>query len=467
MSGINIKNIRAQFKKTDDIRYRNIECASVEVQMVYINSMCDGKYISDFMIRPLMDKLHRRDSLEVIMHEIIQADFVTEILTMEEAVRNVLSGNVLFIFPHLEQCISCEAKGFVKRAVTIPQTETVIKGPREGFTEDIHDNITAIRRHIRSPKLKVENYVVGSESQTQVAMLYIEDLAPKELLNFCREKINSIQKHFVVYSNTIETSLRCKWTPFDTIGYTEKPDVAVSKLSEGRVIIFVNGTPNCITAPLFFIENFQTADDYTLNVFMSNTGRAFRWIAFFLSTFVPGLYLALVTYHFRLVPNVFLYRLVLFRAGVPVPTIVELLYMILFFQLIREAGIRLPQPIGPTLSIVGALILGEAAVTTGLASQITVVIVAITSIAAFLIPVLDAATFVCSTIIIFLAGLNGLPGFYIGSFMLIAHLAGLTSCGYPYLFPLGTFKTFKYKDIIFRSPDMNEINSAPLTKDEN
>jgi len=461
MRGIKLEDIKNVLKNVADVQYREISRNHTVVYVIYIHSLCDTYKISDFIIRPLTESIRPSDTLDTITHETLQSSHVLEVNDINTAVMKVLSGDAVLLFPHLNKAVACEMKGFAKRAIGIPQTETVIKGPREGFTEDINDNVAALRRRIKTPSLKIETFTLGTESQTHTVLIYLEGITPDKLITFVRNKIVSLEKKFVLYTNQIESALRCKGTPFDTIGYTEKADVAASKLSEGRVLIIVDGNPFVITAPFFFIEHFQTTDDYTLNPFMANLGRIFRWTAFFLSTFIPGLYLALVTYHFKLIPTIFLYRLALFRAGVPVPTIVELLYMILFFQIIREAGVRLPQPIGPTLSIVGALILGESAVASGLASQVTVVVVAITSIASYLIPTLHASIFLSGIGIIFISGALGLPGFYMGFALFASHLAGLTSCGYPYLYPFGTKKTFKYSDILVRG-SLNEIKPAPL-----
>ncbi len=463
METINLENLKKALENVCDVRYRKLNCRFCTVYIVFSASMSDVKQISDFVIRPLLQRYHRFSSVNTLLNGILQSSSVKLLDSLDGAVDSVLSGAAVVLLPHLNQAVCCQAQGYVKRAIDIPQTETVIKGPREGFTEDIKSNLSEIRRRVRSPKLKMESYSLGTETHTETVLVYLEGVTPQKLLDYVREKISRVEKKYVFYTNYLEEELKCKYTPFDTIGYTEKPDVAVSKLSEGRVLIVMDGNPIVITAPTFFIENFQTTDDYTLNPIMANMGRAFRWVAFFMSTFIPGLYLALVTYHFKLVPNIFLYRLALFRAGVPVPTFVELLYMILFFQIIREAGVRLPQPIGPTLSIVGALILGEAAVTSGLASQITVVVVAITSIASYLVPVVYAPIFVWSVGIVFISSLIGLPGFYMGFVLFVAHIAGLTSCGYPYLYPFGTRKSFRYNDIFMRGDLQSEV-PEPLAK---
>jgi spore germination protein KA len=458
-----IKNV---LTNVSDVQYRELDCRFDKVYLIFIRSMCDSKRISDNIIRPLLLFEGRKYNIETIMNSVIQSDNIRQLEDIDCTIEAILSGGVVILFSQTGEAVCCKLKGYETRAVDIPQTETVIKGPREGFTEDITTNISEIRRRIKTPALKLEFFYLGSETRTEIVLLYIEDCTPQKLIDYVRDKIKQIENDktkYVFYANLLENSLKCRFTPFDTIGYTEKPDVAASKLCEGRVLIIMDGNPFVITAPTFFIENFQTTDDYTLNPIMANLGRLFRWTAFFISTFIPGMYLALITYHFKLVPNIFLYRLALFRAGVPVPTVIELIYMIFFFQIIREAGVRLPQPIGPTLSIVGALILGEASVNSGLSSQITVVIVAITSIASYLIPVLHAAIFTWGIGTILLAGFIGLPGFYMGFVLFVAHLAGLTSCGYPYLYPFGTGKSFKHNDIFFRG-DLTKNADEPLAR---
>ena len=466
MKAINLEEIRDLLANVCDVQYRELDCRFSSVYIIYIKSMCDTKQLSDYVVRPLLTRLNRFSNLKTIMNSILQTSEVKALEDLKSITATILSGGVIILLPHLGQALQCMIKGYETRAIDIPQTETVIKGPREGFTEDLSTNISEIRRRIKTPSLKLEHFFLGTETQTEVVLIYLEGCAPEQLTDYVRDKIRTLESDgtkYVFYSNQIETLLKCKRTPFDTIGYTEKPDVAASKLAEGRVLVIMDGSPFVITAPMFFIENFQTTDDYTLNPIMANLGRIFRWMSFLMSTFIPGLYLALVTYHFRLVPNIFLYRLALFRAGVPVPTFVELLYMILLFQIIREAGVRLPQPIGPTLSIVGALILGEAAVSSGLASQITVVIVAITSIASYLIPMFHGAIFTWGVGTVLLSALIGLPGFYMGFVLFVAHLAGLTSCGYPYLYPFGTAKTIKHNDIFVRgNPKKNE--AQPLAR---
>lgn len=469
MESIRIKDIKEKLKNNFDVKYREISCKSGIIYLVFIENLCDVKFISEYIIAPIMDKADECCDIERIKKEIIFATTTENVNTLDEAVIHILNADAVLVFSYLNRAIYCPAKGFAKRAVDTPITETVIRGPREGFVEPIEDNISAIRRRIKTPNLKIEQFKLGESSQTTAVLFYIEGITPLKLVNYIRDKINHVnsinKKGFILYENYIQEELNCKNTGFDTIGFTEKPDVAASKLSEGRAVIIVDGNPIAITAPHFFIENFQATDDYTSNKYFANMGRLLRWMAFILSTLIPGIFLALVTYHFKLIPSTYIFRMAIFRAGVPVPTVIELLYMIFFFQIIREAGVRLPQPIGPTLSIVGALILGDAAVASGLTSQVTVVVVAITSISSYLVPKIYPGIFVWNVIIILFSSLLGLPGFYTGFVVFVSHLASLTTCGYPYLYPLGTLKSFKYKDIIFRG-DLSKISSNILNGDE-
>lgn len=469
MTKIKIEDLKNRLKNNFGVRYREIECDEGTIYIVYIDDLCDKKFISEYIVAPLIKNLKLCSNIEQIKKNILMSSFVEYALSLDDAVAQILSANTIVLFDFLEKALWCDTKGFTKRNIDIPITETVIKGPREGFNEVLVDNLSAIRRRIKSPNLKVEQLIVGLESNTLAVMIYIDGSAPQKLIDYVRNGINNLNKKlkngFVFDSNIISEELCKSSSPFDTVGYTEKPDIACSKLSEGRVIVLVDGDPFAVTAPYFFIENFQSSDDYNLNKYMGNMGRILRWISFIISTFAPGMYLALVTYHFRLIPTTYLFRMAIFRAGVPVPTIVELLYMTLFFQIIREAGVRLPQPIGPTLSIVGALILGDAAVRSGLSSQVTVVVVAISSITSYLLPKMHAALFIWNLIFIAFSGFLGLPGFFMSFVVFIAHLSGLTTCNYPYLYPLGTMKKFKYNDVISRG-SLSKISSKIFMEDK-
>ena len=459
-----LEYIKGKLEGNFDVKYRELKVDKGKITLIFIDNLTDSHFISEYIAGPIINYKNIVDA-DMLKQEIVEANIIGDVKSQDDALIHILSGDVVIISDFYKEITFCEAKSYVRRSVSIPITENVVKGPREGFTELFVDNISMIRRKIKNPDLKFETGYLGKKSNTVVVISYIKGVAPESLVNYIKEQLNSVDEDFILESNYIEEKIRCKSTAFDTVGYSEKPDVIAAKLFEGRIAVIVDGTPFVMSVPYFFIENFQMPDDYYFNKYIANITRVFRLIGFAIAMFLPGLYIALTTYHFSLIPQVFVFRLAVARAGVPFPTIIELILMMFFFQILREAGIRLPQPVGQSMSIVGALILGDAAVGAGLASQGTLIIVALSSISLFLVTKLYGAVTIWSLVIIMFSAVLGLPGFYISFFVLVSHLAGLNSCGYPYLFPLGTARSFKYKDLLIRGY-LDEISNTLFDKGE-
>lgn len=452
-----VEYVKKRFEGAFDVKYREVMTSLGLCTVVFIDDLCSTQFISEYVVTPLSKKDYPCKDVTDVVTNVLGINIAGYAEDIEDGILHILSGDLVLLFNDYEKIIYCEAKGFVRRGVSIPVTEAVIKGPREGFTELFVDNVSLIRRKIKSCDLKFEPIYVGEKSQTAVCISYIKGIAPEYLINHVKDVVNKLDLKFILDTNYIEDALRTKKTVFDTVGYTEKPDEVAAKILEGRVAILVDGTPFVITVPYFFLENFQAPDDYYLNKYFVNFTRVLRWIAFFIATLFPGLYVAILTYHFALIPSLFIFRLAVSRAGVPLPTIVEVLLMIIAFQLIKEAGLRLPQPIGGAMSIVAALILGDAVVGAGIASRITVISVAASTLSYFLIPKLYGAMSIWSIIITVVSSLFGLPGFFIITLVLITKLADLETGGYAFLFPLGSVGTYKFKDVIFRG-DLNKIS---------
>lgn len=458
-----VEYVKKRFEGAFDVKYREIMTSLGLCTLVFIDDLCSAQFISEYIVTPLGKKDYKCWSVEDVIPNVLGINITSYAKDVEDAILHVLSGDVVLLFNDHEKIIYCEVKGFVRRGVGIPVTESVVKGPREGFTELFVDNVSLIRRKIKNSDLKFEPIYVGNRSQTVVCISYIKGIAPDYLIDHVKEIVNKLDLKFILDTNYIEDALRKKKSVFDTVGYTEKPDEVAAKMLEGRVAILVDGTPFVITVPYFFLENFQAPDDYYLNKYFVNFTRVIRWIAFFLATFMPGLYVAILTHHFALIPSLFVFRLAVSRAGVPLPTIVEVLIMMVAFQLIKEAGLRLPQPIGGAMSIVAGLILGDAVVGAGIASRITIIVVAISTLSYFLTPKLYGAMSIWSLIITVVSSMFGLPGFFIVALVLIAKLADLDTGGYSYLFPLGSVETYKFKDIIFRG-DLRHISQHVVEK---
>ncbi|WP_315117875.1 spore germination protein [uncultured Clostridium sp.] len=449
--------VKEKLKDNFDLKYRELETAIGLIYVVYIDDLCNSSFISEYIIGPIIQEKDNIKDIDNLKKGILSASYVDDITNFNEAMLHILSGDVLLIFEYNEKVLYCEAKGFSKRDISTADTENAIKGPREAFSETAVDNVALIRKRIKNADLKFESFYIGKKSNTTVFMTYIKEVAEEDLIDRIRDKLKNMDPDFILDSNYISEQLSSTKTFFDTTGFSEKADIICSKLYEGRVGVIVDGSPFVMTVPYFFIEGFHAPDDYYINKYYSNAARILREIAFLISVFLPGLYLAITTYHFSLIPSVFVFRLAVSRAGVPFPSVVELILMMFFFAILREAGIRLPQPIGQAASIVGALILGDAAIGAGLASQIGLIIVAVSSIAAFLVPKLYSPSIAWSIIIILFSSLLGLPGFYIIMLTFVAHISSLDSVGYPYLYPLGTAKEIKLRDILFRR-DLEDIS---------
>lgn len=455
--------VREKFEGNVDVKYRVIQCQNGDITLIFIDNLCDSKFISEYIVAPILINKDNIKNISDITNNSLFAFSIGDVKNDADMLLHILSGDVVIISDFFEAIIFCEAKGYVRRSVAIPITENVVKGPREGFTEAFVDNISLIRRKIKNPNLKFEAVFLGQQSETVVVISYLKDTAPNDLVEDVKAKVKDIDMEFLLDTNYIEDKLRSKRTVFDTVGYSEKADIIASELLHGKVAVIVDGTPFVLTAPYFFYENFQAADDYYLNKYFVNTIRILRWIGFAIAVFLPGIYVALTTYHFSLIPSTFVFRLSLSRAGVPFPTVVELYMMMFFFQILREAGVRLPQPVGQAMSIVGALILGESAVGAGLASEITIIIVALSSISAFLVPKLYGPISIWSVIVVLFSALCGLPGFFVGFFIFISHVGSLETIGYPYISPVRTLRNIKSDDTVFRG-ELDKIDDDNLKK---
>ena len=452
----NLEYIKEKLKNSFDVKYRVVNTVIGKATIVFIDDLCNAQMISDYVVSPLrgFGDLPPKDgkyrSLDQVIESTLDVNAAGVAKDLDDAIMHILSGDPAVVFENYKDVMYVETKGFPVRGVGVPQTESVLKGPREGFNELIVNNVALIRRRIKNPNLKFEAIVVGETSQTSVAVCYIDGIAPKELIEQVKNKIKELDLRFILDTNYIEDALRSQKSFFDTVGYTEKPDEVSAKLLEGRIGVIVDGTPFVITVPYFFLENFQMPDDYYLNKYYSNFNRILRWGAFFIATLLPALYVAVITYHFSMIPSLFMFRLAVSRAGVPFPTFVEVLLMMLAFQFIKEAGLRLPQPIGGAMSIVSALILGDAAVSAGIASRITIIIVALSTLSYFLIPKLYGALSFWALVLVCFAAAFGIPGFLSGCILLIIQLCELDSVGYQFLFPIGSISEYKFKDVVLR-----------------
>lgn len=460
-----LAQIKVTLANQFDVKYRDIETPRGRITLIFIEDMTDSDKISHYIIRPLQSMVNNLYNAEDLKRTLLQPSTIIDIDSPDKAITSILSGNLIILFEFLTEVMSCEVRKFSQRAVESPAGDAVTQGPQEGFNEVLLDNICLIRRRIKNPNFRLEPFMLGRSSQTSVVLAYIEGAAPKSLLVHLRRKLSSIDIDFILDVSYIREQLETGYSVFDTLMSSERPDTIISHLFEGRAVILVDGTSFVLTAPTFFLENFQAADDYYLNKYTANLARFLRVASLFISLMLPGLYVALTTNHLNLLPTTIAFTIATSRATVPFPIAVEVLLMLLFFEFTKKAGKRLPAQIGESVSIVAALILGQAAINAGLTSDSTVVVMGVYAITSFINPRIASGSSMWSLLIITLSAAAGLQGFFDGLILLAGHLASLKSCGYPYFFPIGTAKGFYSKDFLFRS-DSGKISSGIVKRGE-
>lgn len=465
----NIKYYEALFKNCDDVVKKKFligEHDKVWGYISYVDVMIDRKVIEQSVLEKLIEDVrfipenisNKSNLYEYVKDYAIASADVKEITKFDDACNAVLSGDTVMFIDGFAKGIVIATRGWPSRGIQEPDTEGVVRGSKEGFSEPLRFNTVLIRRRIRDTKLKIRQEQIGIRSRTDIAIVYIEDLARKELLKEIDIKIHSFNVDAVLESGVLEELMENDWkSPFPRMQVTQRPDKVAAALLEGRVAIVVDNTPFVLLMPTSINAFYQASEDYFQDWIYSSFVRFLRYVSGFLAMTMPGFYIALTCFHPAMIPAALDYSIAAARQGVPFPTIIELLLMELEFELLREAGVRLPGSIGNTISIVGGLIIGQAAVTAKLVSPIVVVIVAITAIASFSIPsfALINTYRILKYFIIIASAIFGIFGFWIAILIILVHLVSLKSMNFPYMMPFVSDEVTEFngiKDTLFRLP---------------
>jgi spore germination protein KA len=463
----NLKNIKEALGNSGDLGIREFKMGKPslhKVALIYINGLADKDIIGSAIIERLMGNVNNTESVDpqspsqlftYIKENILTVGTVKDITDWNKMLLSILSGQSILLIDGWNQAISCAAEGGDLRAITEPTTEPAVRGPKESFVEALITNTAMVRRRIKSPNLWVETMQLGKITQTDVAIMYVKGIVNDKLLTEVKERLDKIEVDEITGSNTIEEWINDDiWTPWPTIFTTERPDVVAGNLLEGRVAIFVNGTPNPLILPATWNQFFQTAEDYYTRWQMASFLRLLRVVSFLITLLGPSLFIAFLTFHPELIPTPLLVSLSAQRHGIPFPVFIEALLMEITFEVLREAGVRMPRPIGQAVSIVGALVLGQAAVAAGIVSSSMVIVVAGTAIASFTMPhaAMTDATRILRFVMMMLAASFGLYGIGLGVIVLVAHTCSIRSFGIPYLVPFAPIIFADWKDTIIRFP---------------
>ncbi|MBO5238598.1 MAG: spore germination protein [Lachnospiraceae bacterium] len=469
--------VKTLFSKCDDIVEKEFQFLrqnqTIRAYMVYIDGLTDSEMLQDNVIAPLQRKKWEQEEniFQAFFHSEIDVADLKEETSFDKVINYILKGDTALFIDGYAKVIIISSKKLPTRGVEESKAESVMRGPRDSFNESLRTCTALIRRRIKDPKCKIEQEKFGERSRTDYALIYMEDLVQEGLVEEIKAELDSYKTDAIYDSGMLEHFMNRKWySPFPLIQSTERPDKVASSILEGRVAIVVDNSPEVLLLPATFNTFFQASDDYYNQWSVATFARILRYIASILAIGLPGFYIAITSFHLEMLPTELLLAIAQARSSITFPIVVEVLLMELEFELLREAGIRLPGPMGNTIGIVGGLIVGQAAVEAGLVSTIVVIVVALGALASFTIPneSFASAYRLLKFFLILVSAIWGLYGFVLGMLMIAIHLSGLTSYGVPYMVPAVSTASGRYesvRDFILRLPIYTMKKRPVFTKE--
>ncbi len=469
----NMKAYRQIYKDCSDIKMRemmlgrkkNVRCFLAYIEVAVSNILMETTALGRLL--SYLEQAPGEEIVEILDKNALGIADVTPFETMEEAAQGMLTGDAILFVDGYPKALKISDKGYPNMGVTEADSEKVIRGSNEGFADSIKVNTALIRKRVRSTKVKVKEMRPGVRSHTNVNLVYMEDLAYPEIIAEVEKRLNRYEIDGVLDSGVIEQLAEEKWySPFPQFQTTQRPDRAAMAILEGRVVVLSDNSPVALILPTDYNSFIKTSDDYYNRWEVATFGRLLRYIASFFAMTFPGLYLAVTNFHTQVLPTTLLLSFQAARQGVPFPAVFEVLLMEISFELLREAGVRLPGAMGNTIGIVGGLIIGQAAVEANLVSPIVVIIVAFTALCSFAIPNEEFAfSFrILKFVFIAVCAWLGYFGFLISLLMVLIHLSHLTSFGIPYLMPFVGPELTGYedqRDFLWRFP-LRRITKRPI-----
>ena len=462
----NIKHLRSVFDRCNDVAMRSFQINAeepIDGFLIYIDGMIDEKLTAANVLRSLQlnpailkgQEINRSNAFNIIKDSFLSTTEVRIVNDMTKVVENILSGQAVLLIEGTPQAIVSSVRQMEDRSVEEPQSEPLVRGPRDGFVESLRINTTLIRRRLKTSRLKMEIFKVGTLSRTDVAVIYIDGIANNKIVDEVKRRIKRIEIDGVLESSYLEEFIEDDPSSiFPQVNTTERPDRMCACLLEGRVGILVDNTPICLIVPATFLQFLQSPEDYYNRFPYATFTRILRFVTMNIALLLPSAYIAVLTFHQEMLPTPLLISIAGQREGVPFPAFLEAIMMEMVFEFLREAGVRLPRPIGQAVSIVGALVIGQAAVSAGLVTSAMVMVVSLTAIASFTIPTISGsyAVRILRFPMMVLAASFGLFGIMVGLMAILIHVCALRSFGVPYITPLAPFSSSDFKDSFIRMP---------------
>lgn len=458
----NIKTITKSFSYSNDVIVREFSCNitiehSLNFALIYIEGLVSEDRIQQTVIKPIIEynyssKDPQQDYYSFVESYVLTNSQVARLELLNDSLDTLLAGDSILLVDGYNKCFFIGSKDWPTRGVEDTKTDVTIRGPHQGFTETLRTNTTLIRRTIRNTKLTFENFIIGKQTRTDVVIAYLKGYVHPAILHEVKKRIKEIKADIILESGYIEELISdSPLSMFSTISYTERPDVVASKLLEGRVAIIIDGTPIVLTAPKVFIESFQHPADYYVGPsYYTSILRAIRFISFLISTTLPAIYVAVTSYHMEMLPAPLLKTIQQAMEGTPFPSPISMLIMLFIAEILNQASVGLPRQIGQAVSIVGALVLGEAAVASGLIGDPEVIIVGLSVVSSYAAIKLIESMTILRVVLLILATVLGALGIAVGVLFILTYLSTLTSFGVPYLTPIAPIITTDIDDTFFR-----------------
>lgn len=448
--------LRSRLHNSDDLVIQRHAVGGVQLAVVMFEGLISNMQVSKFLLRPLTQLPPDIDSpqgvLDYLRNNMMPASDQKEARTYGEVMSFAMSGFAVVVIDGVAAAVVLGYQGFATRGISEPSSETNLKGSHEGFCEAIVLNVSMVRRRIKSPLLTVESMDIGGVSNTKVKLLYLSGVASPQLVDQVRLRLSKVKVDMLIDSGCLRPFLDDgKFSLFSGTGSTERPDTLCAKINEGRVAILVDGTPFALVVPYLFVEHFQTLDDYSQRPYFATFIRTLKLISFLATVLLPGYYVGVIRFHPELIPQVLLDSFVRSVVYTPLPAMAEALIVFTLYELLREAGLRLPRPIGHAISIVGGLVIGDAAVTAGLVGLPMVILIAITAVSSFVVPSLYEPVTLLRFTFILIGGTLGLFGVYLGFGLLLVNLCSLTTLGIPITAPVSPFDLHSLRDVLVRA----------------
>lgn len=449
-----IDNIVDSLGKSADITTRVIKKGTMQIGYVFLQSLCSDEKIGDLVNKAIIhDNSFSFESVYKNIKNSIYSANIKEEQTIEQLYTYLFNGFIIILFNNTKKFIAVEVKDCLDRGITESTSEPIVRGPKDSFTENYQKNIGLIRKRIKDTHLVFDEFIIGRRTKTKVSVSYINDIASLDSVNVLKEKLKKIDIDGILDSGYIRELIKNKSDSlFPKVISTERPDLACSSLLNGKIIVIVENTPFVLVMPAVLVDFFHSPEDDYQKPINASFSRILRFLCLFITAFTPAIYIALMTFNQEIIPDQLLISLAMQREGVPFPTAIEVLLFVLIFEILREADVHSPSFSGSAMNIVGALILGDAAVNAGLVSPIVIIIVAITSITELVFYDVDMINALREWRIIFIIfGIAlGVVGIMVGQIIFITRLASMECLGVPYLSPISPLSFSALKDSIIR-----------------